>query len=407
MEKIDKLIKLVDFSGNDSFRHYDAAKKAMFHKKNFTSFLAGKYSSVKPICVEIVPSLDCNFMCPNCTYAQNKSKLNKGLSARFLTKKVFNRMMKELESFDVKSVIFTGGGEPAMNPNLIEYMKVASKKFDVGLYTNGLLWDEEKIEKVLRLNPAFVRISINAGTSDVHSKVFGYNNKILNTGEIFEKVKNNIIKFGEKKKELGVNTLIGLGIIINEKNYADISNIFSLVDELNTKSNCGIDYAAFRPEVYYFGSNLEACKIQPNAGIFKKIKLDSFIKKYKKSNVELIFNEEGFRSLSKPYKEEKNIAASWSVSFNYDGKLYFTSEHNGMESYYIGDIMKTSLVEIWKGKHRMNLLNSATTLPNFKLKSLNELLFEIKKLGKFSRNEISEFYKKYKGDKESVHNNFI
>lgn len=397
IDKIKRLHNILRLNKDPNFRSYNSAEKVINFRENFSAFLEGKEIDIKPITIEIVPSLECPFKCPACTYIQNKSKLKGSFHKRLMTKKVFDRILKESKKIGAKSLIFTGGGEPSMNPQLTEWTQQAvNRNFKVGLYTNGLIYNEDKIRRLLSTNLSFVRISLNAGRSETHSRMFGYaSSNEVEKESVFNKIIENIINFIKIKKKIKSSTMIGLGFLINEHNCSEFQEIFTLLDRIQTQSGDNLDYIAIRPEVCYFDENLKPIKKQPNAEIFRKTisKIQNrMIKKIKMMGIEAIVNSDGFRCLSKPHKEKTNIAASWSVSFNYDGKLYFASEFNGVKKYCIGDIKEESIEKIWYGKKRKALIKNIKTLPYFKLKPLNDMLLEIKKLGCFSEEETKKFY---------------
>ncbi len=49
--KVRKLKEILEPSKDDNYSMYDAAKKAIFHKENFSAFLEGKYYDVRPVSV--------------------------------------------------------------------------------------------------------------------------------------------------------------------------------------------------------------------------------------------------------------------------------------------------------------------------------------------------------------------
>lgn len=404
--KAERLHELLNVNKNSTYGFYDASKKASFHKENFSSFLRGKDFDVKPISVEIVPSLECNFSCPGCTYKQNGSKFKIAGRRRLLRKNTFDKIVNNLRQFGVKSLIFTGGGEPMMNPITLQFIEEAKKYFKVGLYTNGLLWDAESIKKLMKMNISFVRISLNADDFFTHSKVFGYQNVKTNYN-IYKKVIDNIIEFSKEKEKS--ETVLGLGYLVNEKNFKDPLKTYDALWSLFKRANEKIDHVAFRPEVAYFDNDFNTVFYQPNANFFKEIYSDlkKVSKELNNSGFRAIFNSDGFDCLTKKHEEKKNIAASWSVSFNYDGKLYLTSEGNGLDYYLLGDINLETMNAIWYGKRRKELISSIKTLPNFKLKTLNDLLLEIRNIGKFNEKDIKEFYKKYDKMETVDHIDFI
>ncbi|MBN1376807.1 radical SAM protein [Candidatus Woesearchaeota archaeon] len=414
IKKTDKLYSILGLNrSNNSYNMYDPSKKALFHKENFSSFLKGNYFDVQPVCVEIVPSLDCNFNCPKCTYVQNKSKEKDKGKKRLMSQEVFDSIIGGLKGSYIKSLIFTGGGEPLKNPLYLEFMKQAKESgFEIGLYTNGALFKEGDFEKLLEIKPVFIRVSLNAGTSITHGLIYGYNGK---NPIIFNNIKRNIVDLGRTKTKLNVPTNIGIGYIINEKNYEELDEISDVLLQLYEDSEGGIDYVAFRPEVYYFDDDLNVVTEQPNSEIFAEIPdllEDKIANKVESSGMRVLINKEGFNNLSLPYQNIPNISHPWSASFDYDGRMYITSEHNGMEGFCIGDIKNTSLKDVWYGNKRKELMmkmdsGEIKTPPYFKLKSLNNLLLNIRDLGIFSEKEANEFYKSIDIDNKPPHVNFI
>jgi len=412
-EKINQLYSIMGLDKSNNYAMYDPSKKALFHKENFSSFLQGKYLDVQPVCVEIVPSLDCNFRCSKCTYLQNQSKEKDKEKKRLMSQDVFDSILEGLKSSYVKTIIFTGGGEPVKNPLYLEFMKQATDEgFEIGFYTNGALLKEKDIEQLLEMEPVFIRVSLNSGTARTHGIMCGYNGE---TSHIFDKITGDIVKLGKAKKELGVSTTTGIGYIMGEKNHKELDEISTLLLRLYEESNGGIDYVAFRPEVHYFDDNMNVVTKQPNAEIFAKISdqlEDKIASIVRPSGMRVLINRKGFESLSQPYQNTPNIANPWSASFDYDGRFYITSEHNGMEGFCIGDIKHTSLKDIWEGNTRKELMRKMDsgeikTLQNFKLKTLNDLLFMIRGLGVFSKEEVKEFYKNINLNNIPLHVNFI
>ncbi len=360
-----------------------------------------------------MPSLDCNLNCKNCTYKQNKSKQKDKGKKRLMSMEVYNLIIESLKGLDVKSIIFTGGGEPVMNPLWLEFMRRAKNEgFDIGLYTNGSLLKKRDIKQLLEINPTFIRVSLNAGTPKTHSDMCGYSQK---ESKIFKRITENIITLGKTKKRLNDSTTIGIGYIMSEKNHKELDKISDLLINMQKEAGEGIDYVAFGPEVYYFDKNLDVVTKQPNAKIFAGIlkRLEKIVrKKFNPNKMAVLINEEGFKQLSQPYKNITNIANPWSTSFDYDGRVYITSERNGMKGFSIGNIKLATLKEIWNVNKRKELMKKMESgkikaLQNYKLKSLNELLHKIKNLGTFSMKEIKEFYENIDLNSKPPHFNFI
>ena len=92
-------------------------------------------------------------------------------------------MLNELADLKVKSVEFSGGGEPTTHPDIIEIIRhEKSLGLNIGIVTNG-----NSLEKLFPVLDAFtfIRISLDAATTkDKYQFVHGVNT--------FESVINNI-----------------------------------------------------------------------------------------------------------------------------------------------------------------------------------------------------------------------
>jgi MoaA/NifB/PqqE/SkfB family radical SAM enzyme len=407
MTNVDQLLEIIGLTDPGLFNFYDASLKVLHHSENFSRYIKGDYQAVEPITVEIVPSLDCNMSCKSCTYNQNQSKAKPG-KRRLMDPETYSKILESLGELETKAIIFTGGGEPTLNPNLIDYMKLARDSgFEIGLYSNGtILHQRDFVDKVLDLEPTFVRISFNAATSENHALIYGYRHN----PDIFRNVVRNTIELGKRKRP---ETTVGIGYIINETNAADIPLIPQLMETISEESKGGVDYVAIRPEVYYFDKNLDVVEVQPNTDIFLEV-ADIIEKEVFESvsGMKVLFNKEGFKHLTTPNNSQPNVANPWSASFDYDGRLYITSEHNGMVGFSMGSVQDQTVREIWYGEKRKKLMKSMEngsipSLHYYKLLTLNELLLKIRKLGTFSDKEVESVLLKMREITSPKHVNFI
>lgn len=394
--KVDKLREIIFQGGSEGMSFYDAAQKAAYHRSNFTAFLEGRDDDVAPVSIEVVPSLECNFHCPDCTYIQNMSKGKLG-SKRLMSPRTFNRITDQASGIGIRSVVFTGGGEPFVHPETPEFVKKAiDRGYEVGIYTNGFNLSSELSARIIGLNPTFVRVSLNAGDALTHSIMFGYSGQSEETiNRTFTRVTGNIEALGREKIKQGADTTVGIGFIVGTKNYDGLSLIAPRLREIYTEANGGIDYAAFRPEVKYFDENLTPPVTQPAADIFMSANGSieaEVVQKLSDLGVQIIVGHDGFTTLSQPFEPEQNIAATWSASFDFDGSLYVSSEHNGSPGYDAGNINERDLLSIWLSEERKSLTRNLMALPYFKLKTLNDTLLRIRELGAFTPEEVRLFY---------------
>ena len=110
--------------------------KLMSHKQ-FTDYFEDKM--IYPINIEISPSGICNAKCENCFYRQNTNEL-KGLDKALFDESRMNLLLQyELPLLGVKSISWTGGGEPTQHPAFPKFVKGANESgLEQGLFTNGL-----------------------------------------------------------------------------------------------------------------------------------------------------------------------------------------------------------------------------------------------------------------------------
>lgn len=123
-------------------------------------YLCGRTFESPPICVELDLSNDCPCNCSFCyfrDYLLRTGPVN-------ANSEVVKRVLGELAAFGVKSICFTGGGEPLAHPYAMDLIECAAAQgLEVGLVTNGVLMDEQIVQRLVVVPTLkFVRFSINA-----------------------------------------------------------------------------------------------------------------------------------------------------------------------------------------------------------------------------------------------------
>lgn len=99
-------------------------------------YLEGEF--VSPINIEISPSGVCNANCSWCFYRQNNNALN-GLDKNFFDESRMLDLIGELAEMGVKSISWTGGGEPTLHPSFPKFVNCAKRAgLKQGLFTNAL-----------------------------------------------------------------------------------------------------------------------------------------------------------------------------------------------------------------------------------------------------------------------------
>ena len=90
----------------------------------------------------------------------------------------YRGLIDEVSSLGAKAMIFSGSGEPFVNPQFPDFIEYTKKSgMDVAIITNGSLCDDESIPVAIR-NSTWLRVSLNAGTAQTRSKIHQVQKKI-------------------------------------------------------------------------------------------------------------------------------------------------------------------------------------------------------------------------------------
>jgi sulfatase maturation enzyme AslB (radical SAM superfamily) len=105
--------------------------------KELGEYLGGKF--ITPINIEISPSGVCDAICPWCFYRQEQSTIRKVLDGNLFREARMEGLIEELAGMGVKSISWTGGGEPTLHPSFPKFVQLAHwAGLKQGLFTNGL-----------------------------------------------------------------------------------------------------------------------------------------------------------------------------------------------------------------------------------------------------------------------------
>lgn len=193
--------------------------KILFYIKEAEKALCNE--PILPVTCEIDPTTLCQ---NNCSFCINKES-NKASHA-ILDLDVYNKLICELSSLNIKSVTFTGGGEPLLHPNFDELVMVAKiHNIKLGLITNGI-----SLDKYLNLIPyfEFVRISLYGIDPSSYYKI--------TSKDYFNRVIKNIEDAVKTKKD----TTVGISYVLDD-NLDEIDKAKELA------SNLKVDYIQFKP----------------------------------------------------------------------------------------------------------------------------------------------------------------
>jgi len=180
------------------------------HSKRLPSYLLQFSEDKKPVVVWNV-TRRCNLKCIHCySHSEDKSYANE------LTTQEGEALLKDLSSFGVPVILFSGG-EPLMRKDIF---RLASFAADEGmrtvLSTNGTLIDRKIATQLRRANFSYIGISLD-GLEKTNDRFRGVKGA-------FEYALRGI----RNCQDEGLK--VGLRLTITRRNYADIPGIFELLE---------------------------------------------------------------------------------------------------------------------------------------------------------------------------------
>jgi len=279
--------------------------------------LAEKIPLDTPFTILITPSQLCNFKCNYCTQSwDHAAKEGIGFKAQLLDYDVFLKLANQMSQFEkpFKQVSFTGLGEPLLNPKLpdmIRHLKELKVGEKIEVYTNASFLTREMTHKLVDAGLTRLRISIQGLSSEKYKQICGVD---MNFNELV----SNIKYFYDNRKNCKLYIKIIDSCLDND---SDRERFYSLFGDI-----CD--------EIY-----IEHLVIaQHSMGDYSN-KVDSSL---------TLYGEEAV---------EKEVCPQIFYVLQTDalGNVFPCTPLGLPESFSLGNINKTSLIDIWNG-NRLNSL---------------------------------------------------
>jgi len=192
-------------------------KTKIFHfKDKIDSLPADRSTILPPIHIRIKPTNICNHSCIYCAYRAGGLQLGKDMIIRdHISKEKMFEIMDDIAEMGVKSITFSGGGEPFCYPHLLEAVKrLSESSVKFAALTNGSKLHGE-IAEFFAHHAIWLRISMDGWDDESYS---AYRN--IPHGE-FRKIIDNIRNF----KKYNGRCYLGVCIIVDESNASHIHEL--------------------------------------------------------------------------------------------------------------------------------------------------------------------------------------
>jgi len=240
----------------------------------------------------------CNLKCRHCYF---KDYLNKGGEVEF---EVWREVLKDLRKLGSLFLTFTGG-EPLLYPDFFKILKIAKVlNFDIKIFTNGTLVDEEIASEFKSNGVSSVGVSIYGSNERIHDYFTGVKGS-------FQKAISSI----EILKKKGI--YVHIKTLLMKRNFEDLRNLRKLAKVLKVDIN-------FDPILTAgYGFNKRILRYRLKIEDIKR-----FFKRYKKRKIEPSNCGAGRNIISIGYKGDVYPCLMLPISF--------------------GNIKEGTVLEIWK-----------------------------------------------------------
>jgi radical SAM protein with 4Fe4S-binding SPASM domain len=393
---------------------FNPQSKVIYHIDRVRDYFLGK--NADPISIEVDPSNSCNHSCPFCISGHihlSKFKGTDFFNRVIMEKNVIMNLVKDISSMGIKSLAWTGGGEPTQNPNLkeaINFLK-SNSTIKMGMFTNGTLLSKFNLFETLVTSLEWIRISIDAGNKNSYDNL-----RVTNKQNNFDTVIANINELISYKKKLNSKITIGVGFVVTEKNYKEI------IEFANLFKNIDVDYCQYKPEIIQVERNgsLNATKQQISSEFWLNEVIDLLNsaseilgKKFECNSYKLEDLMIDKKNYGRGYKE--CIGSQFQPCVGADGHVYVCTNHRGHKKYSYGNLKEKRFSEIWrdikKRKEIMDLINNKEKFSKCsqlcKPHESNKILWSIKNnfKNKEFQKDLDNKFKKIKD--KLVHPDFI
>lgn len=239
----------------------DEATNYLVYRYKFKKYPLKHKLAKFPIVLAIEPSSKCNLRCKMCFQSSDTFK-NSNQNNSIMSMDLYNKIMSELDENNLYSIVFASRGEPLLNPNISEMIKIAKEKnvLDIKLNTNAVLLNEKLARKLLQSGLDLIVFSIDSIIPEHYKAIRGVDlNIVLKNINNFLKIKKE--EFPNSKLKTRVSMVITNKYkenlddeVIKAKEYW-----LSKVDELAIKSEN--DFIHIYDNQEYLENQLNVCNL--------------------------------------------------------------------------------------------------------------------------------------------------
>ena len=205
--------------------------KLLWHLDRVNQWLGGE--RIAPLHIDLGITTGCNMKCIYC-YGVLQGHTS-GADRFDMPKEALLRLLKDAKDIGVRSIAVIGEGENTLSEHLYDALSYGkSIDLDLSLATNGLAIKKDKVKDMLS-SLVWMRFNLSAAAEDSFQTIHGIK------GSLFNNVIGNVKTCVETKAKYGLDTTIGLQMVLMHDNIKDIVPLAKLGQEL------GVDYLVIKP----------------------------------------------------------------------------------------------------------------------------------------------------------------
>ena len=310
-------------------QYINSRSKLLRHIDRIAALKAGM--KPPPVNVEIDLSNRCSLGCEWCHFAHTHTR--GPLSGKrtvdagdLMNTQLAFTIIYDLEHYGVRSVVWSGGGEPTLHP---EFNRIISTcRLPQGLYTNGGHIDDKRAA-ILKSRMSWVYVSLDAASGDEYAKVKGV------TPAHFDRAVAGITAL----VEAGGEATVGVGFLLNEYNWHAAPRMAALGVSL------GADYVQFRPTILY-DTDHPASRVGDVSWVSKAARILEGLST--RHTVEIDISR--FKMLQH-WREHGYSTCWWSgmqTVITPNGKVWACLNKRGMDGAELGDLNTEFFDDVWQ-----------------------------------------------------------
>lgn len=325
--------------------------------------LAGRYTDVTPLHVEVSPTYLCNFACPWCSCRSAREEWSeddvfnhpRATPLTVMRRSRLESVVDHLAEHDVE--IMWVGGEPTMNPLLYPAVERAhARGLNQCIFTNGSLFNEEQARTLFDSELVFVRVSLNAVTPDVHQRHHDYDPRRPHA----ERVVGNLEMLAGLRAQNRSATMLGVSVVVDGNNVEDIEPTVRLLADLCERNHGrAVDYLMLRPAFPLTGAHVDVDEATRLSFLEQTAPGSTVRVLTEQAGIDLVMPDASVGEVPSIEPDDLGcLAAGWFGEVSPGGEMLPCSDLYGDPDFFIGNVATDSLSDIWAGHRRATVLST-------------------------------------------------